>query len=394
MNVCIAALSRFHLFNMIEQLIRHHKFKLLVTAYPRFQLKKKWPALVSVSKSHVRFAVMRALILFLNRKGFNELANKLQEYNHISFSKSSTNYIGKEHCVFIGLSSYMVEAIQYSKQINSDTRMIVDHGSLHIALEREVLSKECKKYGFQKFGNWQHKWMIDRMDLEFKTADYVFCCSELARDSMLCRGVPKDKIFVNPLGVDLKKFKFKRCTSKETFRYLHVSNMSPLKGLHYIIEAFNLMDEHDMELWLVGPTPTEPLLQKLIKSNDKIKHLGFMDQGSLAMIYAQCDIFVHPSLADGWAMTPMQAMATGLPVIVSNMTGCKEIIVNNKNGFVVNSGEVESLLEVMNYVYQNQSILDEVGLKAYQTVREGFTWDDYGNRLNAWLEKLSNENSR
>ena len=172
------------------------------------------------------------------------------------------------------------------------------------------------------------------------------------------------------------------------FRFLHVSNMSPLKGLHYIIDAFNQIDSNNCELWLVGPYPEEPLLQQKIKSNIRIKYCGYMAENELVKVYNQCDIFIHPSLSDGWAMTVLQAMASGLPVVVSHMTGVKEIIQNGHNGWIVQSKKADELFDIMDYCFKNRSELKSIGLNAASTVSSNYGWSDYGERLSRFIESI------
>ncbi|HFQ5034202.1 glycosyltransferase family 4 protein [Vibrio vulnificus] len=389
-KIVIIAISRFHLFRMAEMLHHINRFGKVVTAYPRVVAIEKWPFMKGKVVSMPIFALLRYLVILLKKYNLFNYIPWVQRFLHFSFSFCSARKIRKFNGVVIGLSSFMEEII-LSK--SSDKQIyIVDHGSLHLEAERKELLPEIKKYGFKPFGNWQHQWMIEKMQREFESADYIFCCSHLAKDTLVEYGVKKEKIVVNQLGVDLRSFyidkELRLSKQNENFRFLHVSNMSPLKGLHYLIDAFCNIESDSAELWLVGPLPSESILKTKIFSNERIKYLGYMNEDELVNIYNKCDLFVHPSLADGWAMTVLQAMASGLPVIVSDMTGSKEIVKDDFNGWIVPSKDVERLTALMENAINDRVHLLELGDNAAFTVAKGFDWSDYGVRLNDFFTNL------
>jgi len=382
MKITISALSRFHLFQMTRQLLRNDFETKLITAYPSPILKSKWNDLWQVAVTFPSYALIRMIIIRANKAGYTSIADKLQQHMHKSFSQRVAKISKRnKNSISIGMASFMKEVIQNNKS----NVTIVDHGSLHIETEKALLKKECEKFGFQEAGNWKHDWMIDRMKYEFDHADYIICCSDLAKNTIVSNGVDASKVFSNPLGVDLSMFSYDRNITDNKFRFLHVSNMGPIKGLQYFIPAFKQIEDKNVELWLVGPRPNEILLNELIDSDDRIKYLGFKPEHELASIYSQCDVFVHPSIADGWAMTVLQSMAVGTPAIVSDMTGAKQIINHGENGWIVPHANQDALLELMSELTSKKHSLLDIGKKAHGSVQNNFTWDDYGDRLNKWI---------
>jgi len=381
----VFALSRFHIFQLAKVLKENNRLELLVTAYPKFKIRKEWPLFLDILKSYPIFAAIRFLVLIFKRFRLESLASKLQEFMHTQFSETTARLVNDKDSFVIGLSSFMEETILASKLKGVIT--IVEHGSLDIRTERDLLQKECDIHGFKPFGNWQHTWLIEKMKREFDEADYIFCCSKLAKQTLVDHGVDEGKVYSNPLGVNLDRFRIKP-NRQGAFKYLHVSNMSPLKGLHHIIEAFSRLNARECELWLVGPMPNDPKLQMMIKSDLKIKYLGYLAESELPAIYNQCDVFVHPSLSDGWAMTVLQSMASGVPAIVSDMTGAKEIIDEGHNGWVVKAADTEELYQTMLSTYVNRRELVGIGKQASLAVSSGYSWDDYGTRLLKILDEI------
>jgi len=80
-------------------------------------------------------------------------------------------------------------------------------------------------------------------------------------------------------------------------------------------------------------------------------------------------------------MVQPQAMACGLPVIATTNTGAEDIIRDGKDGFVIPIRDVEKLKEKLIYLYENPEICRKIGESAKQRVSQGFTWDDYGDKI-------------
>lgn len=380
MSVTISALTRFHVFRAASYLAKAGKLDRLTTAYPKFYVNKALE-LDGYVYSLPKYAILRQLLVFGRKYGLK--LNSLQEFIHTSFGKISAKSLHRKSSIHIGLSSFMQEAIKSNKNIIN----ITDHGSLHVLKEKEILEPVYSYFGLKPSGNWSQRWMIERMKYEFGRSDYIFCCSQLAKDTMLEYGIDQDRVFVNPLGVDLEQFYPKKRKGNSRFRFLHVSNMSPVKGLHVIVDAFNKLDNLDAELWLVGPLPGRDYLTKLNITNTRIKIFGSIAEEKLIDIYNECDVFVHPSIVDGWAMTVLQAIACGVGVIVSEMTGVKEVV-TKENGWVVESQNVDRLSEIMEYVYFNRDILQNIKECAKNDLLNRYSWNLYGQRLNTFIDSL------
>jgi len=225
-------------------------------------------------------------------------------------------------------------------------------------------------------------WLIEKEKREFELAHKVMVMSNLARNTLVSNGVPEGKIFVNHCGVDLSIFSHQPQKNK-VFRIIQCSSMIPRKGVHYLVRAFSELNFPNSELWLVGGGLYDPVLKRMIRKHmrDSIHIKGHVPQNLLPLVYNQCSVFVLPSVADGFAVVVPQAMACGLPVIVTDMVGSSEIVNDGKDGFVVKARSIDAIKEKLIYLYNNQDICCEMGVQATHNVQNGFTWDDYGDRL-------------
>lgn len=393
MSILLSALSRYHVFDLALQLQKHGLLDGLVTAYPKSRL-GHYASLQSAVVSKPAFALARKATLALDRFVGAKSASLFHERVYSGFSRAvSAVHRLRDTPVVYGLSGYTKELLD-SPAARARTT-VVDHGSLHIETEKRIMKEECARFGFSPFGNWQYDWLVQRMDEEFKQADHVVCCSALARETMVQNGVEASKVAVHRLGVDVGAFQRERngeVSGTRRLRLLFVGAMTPLKGLHYLLSAFATLSR-DTELWLVGALPTEPVLKKMLadcmRDTDRVRLIGPVPQSELNNIYNQCDVFVLPSLSDGWGMVVSQALACGLPTIVTDMTGAKELITSGVNGFVVGSGDATGLAARMDEALELcRNGHWRYGIDEATSSMEENSWDDYGNGWAQWLRQI------
>ncbi|MCH7785561.1 MAG: glycosyltransferase, partial [Bacteroidetes bacterium] len=134
--------------------------------------------------------------------------------------------------------------------------------------------------------------------------------------------------------------------------FVFVGRIVTDKGINELVEAFTKLQitHKSCSLLLVGPfeddlDPVSEKTKKCISENAKIITAGY--QEDVRIFYAVSNALVFPSYREGFPNVVMQAGAMGLPSIVCNINGCNEIIIDNKNGFVIPSKNREKLKEIM-----------------------------------------------
>ena len=164
----------------------------------------------------------------------------------------------------------------------------------------------------------------------------------------------------NVKGIDLSHFvlseelKVKSVKIRsDKFTFLFVGRIVKDKGINELCQAFNrLAKEEKVRLLLVGPSednvdPISDLTREIIKNNPKIEYVGPQWGDELLTYYAASDCFVFPSYREGFPNTVMEAGAMGLPSIVTDINGSREIIVQDENGVIIPSHDTEALFLAM-----------------------------------------------
>jgi glycosyltransferase involved in cell wall biosynthesis len=291
---------------------------------------------------------------------------------------------------FIGMSSFMLESIKYCQK--NQIPSVVEHASLHLSDQNRFVADEAIKWGITLSSeNFTPNWVIKKENLEFSLCTKIFCVSNLVKSSLIANGVDEKKIFVNYLGVDLSKFKPAPKNISESLIVLQVGGIALAKGVLTLLDAFHRLEGARQLHFAGGGIETSGIQEKIkAMSSPLVTFHGSLGFEELLKTYQMADIFVLASVADGFGLVVAQAMACGLPVIVSENVGAKDIVIDGVNGFIVRAGDSVELANRLQYLQKNPDQRIKMGLAARESVKNGFTWNDYGDRLNAFINDFEN----
>lgn len=214
---------------------------------------------------------------------------------------------------------------------------------------------------------------------------------------------PEERIFVIPNGVDINLFnpekknvyrnviREKHKLLEDDFIILFTAKQFERKGLKYLIKALPLLPEK-VKLIVLGDDDPQPY-QKLATEISVKERVIFV--GHYSRVYEYCatsDIFVFPSLYEAFALAPLEAAASGLPVLITRVSGSKEIVKDGENGFFINRDEKEIARKV-SLLYNNRPLLHKMSNEARKTA-ENYSWDKIAERTLRIYEEVCNEKRR
>ena len=194
-----------------------------------------------------------------------------------------------------------------------------------------------------------------------RTMGAAMVTGTLARRYVESFGVPADAIFVVANTPDVAHFReaaAKLAPARAAIRkrlgvegksvILFAGRLLEEKGLRVLFEAYGIAQarRNDLALLVVGDGRRRKEYEAVTerKSLTDVHFLGFRAQAELPEIYAASDLFVLPSLVEPWGVVVNEAMASGLPVVVSNQVGASaDLVIDGENGFVVPAGDAPSL---------------------------------------------------
>lgn len=186
----------------------------------------------------------------------------------------------------------------------------------------------------------------------------------------------------NVRGVDMERFspaRFKATKNPDVFTFVFVGRIVGDKGINELVEAFvKLHDKHEnTRLVLVGKyehelDPVSDKTRKLIDTNDGIDACGPKYGDDLLQMYVNADCFVMPSYREGFPNTVLEAGAMGLPSIVTDINGSREIIENEKNGLIVPSKNANALYDAMERMLTDDNARETMNGNAREMIASRF----------------------
>lgn len=211
---------------------------------------------------------------------------------------------------------------------------------------------------------------------ECRRADYILLPSQFAYDTFRDRGYPPEKLVLLPRGVDVGRFR-PGLDPDGVFRVLFVGQVCFRKGAPYLLAAWERLRLPQAELILAGSVHEEmkPTLERYRGLND-VRLMGF--HADPAALYAGATVFCFPSLDEGSAKVTYEALAAGLPQIVTAEAG--SVARDGVEGLLVPPRQVEPLMAALERLYRNREEAAALGQKARQRAAE-FTWDHYAQGL-------------
>ncbi len=200
-------------------------------------------------------------------------------------------------------------------------------------------------------------------------------------------GAVNTRIHVIPNGVEVSRFKrdsqphlIPTGVSENRKVILYVGRIVREKGIFTLIEAFDELRNRgkDVSLVFVGEGPMKEDLAKEIlwrRLSDRVRLAGFVDERRLVSLYNSSDAFVLPSHYEPFGMVALEAMASRVPVVVSDVGGLSEIVEDGITGVKVPASDSRALAEGILRVLEGRELSAQLKENAYRMVQERYRWD-------------------
>ena len=227
-------------------------------------------------------------------------------------------------------------------------------------------------------------WLHDRRLRDLALADRVLVPSQHIAETLVRYGTPAGKVRVIPYAADCHRFCppiAKHHGSECTF--LFAGGISHRKGIKYLLEAWRRIHRPGWRLQLLGPLPAN--LDPLKPYLDLVEPLGRVSQSEMPARMASADVFVFPSLFEGSAVVTYEALATGLPSVVTPSAG--SVVRDGIEGFIVSPSQVDDLARRMEQLGNDPGLRARMA-RAAPTRALSFDWPRYHERLIAAVDDL------
>jgi len=218
-------------------------------------------------------------------------------------------------------------------------------------------------------------------DEELELADFVIVASQHVRRT-LAGVVPENKILVVPYGAPPVRTRTGNRTEPHSpLRVLFAGALHQRKGIGYLLSAVEMLGS-DVDLTLIGerfaPNDLVDSACRRWRWLKTIPHEQVLD------IMTQSDVLVLPSLSEAFGLVVTEALACGLPVIVTPNVGASDLIRDGREGFVVPECSAEAIADRLNLLKQDRGLLADMSRQAHVTA-ESHSWKNYRDH---WAEAV------
>jgi glycosyltransferase involved in cell wall biosynthesis len=320
--------------------------------------------------------------------------------DHPNYSRS----LGLLLDCFISNIWFFNKLVKYSK-LNSVALLEDFHSHPRLVLCNallKVFTKNIKIFTLMQLSLFYHgslkNPLMKKLDEEavrhyFRQTDVILCNSEYTRQQALTiRGVRPDKVKIVYCGHDEFEIKNHERKAKDKICILFVGQIKAYKGIDYLLKAVSLLSNNNFIVNIVGNIRADvnyyghitSLIEKFFIKDKVVFHGHINNREKLSKFYTEADIFVLPSLVEGFAIVLLEAMSFGLPIVATNAGAIPELVKDNENGFLVPPADAKALAIALNRLMDSLELREKLGangLNFYQANQEFYSWDKVGERI-------------
>ncbi len=242
----------------------------------------------------------------------------------------------------------------------------------------------------------QQEWELALPEADFQNlvheasaATHYLVASTFTRNSLVEHGIPPSAIAVVPYGIDLRRFTpAAHKPIQGPLQLLFVGRINQRKGLSYLLEALHLLPDLDLHLTICGRVVDDLSLFQHLK--DRVTIRPSVSPEDLVQAYQQADLFVFPSIAEGFGQVLLEAMACGLPILSTTHTAAPDLIEDQRQGFIVEPRRPDQLAHAIAWAHEHRAELQGMGQQARQRA-EQFTWQKFRSGVVAAVDRYLRE---
>jgi glycosyltransferase involved in cell wall biosynthesis len=245
---------------------------------------------------------------------------------------------------FSGVGEEVIRAIRGPKHL-------LMRASSHIRTQAELLREEADRTGVAS-ALQPSPWIIEREEREYASADYVVVPSRFSYDSFVRQGVPAEKLLLLPLGVDTQAFRIseemleRRCQrilSGAPLTVLTAAQVNFQKGLYDFAKIAAACNGRIRFRWI--GVIFEEARETITRLPACVEMMSHQPQAALPRVYAEADLFLLPTIQDGYALVLAQAQANSLPLLTTTNCSGPDIIQEGQTGWVLPIRSPEKFIE-------------------------------------------------
>lgn len=263
----------------------------------------------------------------------------------VAFDRAATRHLpaAKHLLAFNGQALKQFEAAKRAKY--ESVSLVAANPHLRVLMRRH--EQAYRQYPLER--SWATQ-LVERNMKEYTRAQRILVASRYTWESFVEEGLPERSLSVFPLTPD-PRFAFHTAPSATTtFDVVFVGRLCVTKGVPLLVDAVRALPHDDLRLILIGGWGSRGMRRFLQEACSRDRRIT-MGPGDPLPHLRRAALFVHPAYEDGFAYAPAEALACGLPVLVSEDTGMKDLIEEGVTGMTLPTGDLQALTEAIHACY-------------------------------------------
>jgi glycosyltransferase involved in cell wall biosynthesis len=211
-------------------------------------------------------------------------------------------------------------------------------------------AKAHRQYPLER--SWATR-LVRRNLLEYERAERIYVASRYTWESFVEEGYPEERLSLFPFVADPRFAPEQKPVAADTFDVVFTGRLTVDKGIPLLVDAVRRLPHADLRLVLVGGWSSRGMrrfLQDAVANDARIS----IGPGDPLPHLRRARLYAHPTYEDGFAYAPVEALACGVPVLVSEDTGMKDLIDPGVNGLTLPTGDLAALTETIDAAYRGQ----------------------------------------
>ena len=349
-----AATNPCHLYDMALALHAQGRLGSFLCGYPRWRLKAPagFPH-IPVGWRTVAVYAWRRLPLWARPH-----EQRLFRWQDVDFDRKAARHL-PETGVVHGIPGQCLALFQAARERGLTT--VMNHASGPLEQQARMVEPEYVRAGvpFSR-GQLYPAWWLERIAEEMTWTDYHCVASTVVKAQLVADGVAPDDIVVVPYGAHPAVFPKRTTPPPAQPRILFAGQLTLRKGLHYLLGALERVGSPDWTLDCYGPLSDETTMDFERYAGDTPVHRhGPLPQSELAQAMARSTLLVLPSAEEAFGLVVAQALQVGIPCLVSDRVGAKDLIVEGENGSIVPFGDRDALAAALTHWTEHPTTITE-----------------------------------
>jgi glycosyltransferase involved in cell wall biosynthesis len=355
MKISIAATNPCHLFPLAVELARAGALGCYYSGYPGWKLE-------APEGMRVRTHSFRTTLVYGALKVLPERMRPSPRSLFLWQDHGFDAWVGRtlEACDYLhAMPGQALRGFERARKLG--VRTVLNHATGPAREWARIMAPEYRRVGMELTDVCPYdEAYFEREDREYALADFHCAASTVVRDQLIGLGIAPERIWLVGYGADPGIFHARGRTNGERFRIIFAGQIGLRKGIKTLLDALEKLARPDWEMHFYGGVAGEARLDlAAYRGPTPLTLHGAVSQQALAEGFRQGSALVLPSLEEGFGLVVPQALNCGLPCLVSDRVGARDLIRHRENGSIFPCQDAVSLAEELSWWEQNRKPVAE-----------------------------------